>query len=251
MMESINKDSITRGSKKISQNRRLTKKSSSLYRLAGALIHDINGPLDGAMRYLSLASVYAKEGDILRGYLQEARDGLTRIAKMTRSFSEFCWSLSLNQDKIDVNCIIEECLLMFKGYIISSNIELKKNLSPNLPKLPDYRLKLVFNNIIKNACDAMKDGGTLSIYTARNNGNIEVRFKDTGGGITPENQEKIFETFFTTKYKQNGSGLGLAIAYEIIKRYKGSIFVKNRLGKSTTFVIQLPVENTRNNCLHK
>ena len=126
----------------------------SLDKFAGALIHEINNPLDGATRYLNLALVGIEDGKAIKGYLEEARLGLTRIAKIARSFSEFCWNLSPHQGLIDVNRTIEESLFMLNHNIISSNIVVKRNLNPHLPKLSDYGLKLAFNNIIKNACEA-------------------------------------------------------------------------------------------------
>ena len=90
----------------------------------------------------------------------------------------------------------------------------------------------------------MKEGGRLSIFTAINNGSIEVRFTDTGKGIPSALREKIFEPFFTTKNTTEGSGLGLAIAYEIVQRYKGAISVESRPDKGATFVMRFPVNSS-------
>ena len=117
-----------------------------------------------------------------------------------------------------------------------------KQLNP-LPAACDNGLKLVFINIVKNACDAIgTGGGTIKVSTRMKNRHIEIRFKDTGHGIPEEIQKKIFEPFFTTKELGNGSGLGLAICRDIVQRYSGKIYLEQGKGKGANFVIELPVD---------
>jgi len=219
-----------------------SKKYSSLGKIVGGLVHEINNPLDGAIRYVNLAFDSVDEDSVARSYLHEAKEGLVRIAKIVRSLLDFSWSLSSQDRKIDVNQTIEESLFMFNHYFVFSNIEVRKFFTYGLPKLPDLRLKLALNNIIKNACEEMKDKGILSIYTTLNNDTIEIKIKDTGRGISRQMQERIFEPFFTTKSMGEGSGLGLAITYEIITRYKGNIYLESKEGEGTTFIIHLPLK---------
>ena len=216
-------------------------KYSSLGKLVGGIVHEINNPLDGVIRYVNLACDSLEQNAAAKEYLIESRNGLMRIAKIVHSLLDFCWSLSPKDRDIDVNGTIEESLFMLNHFIISSNIKVEKKLASDLEDIPDYRLKLVFDNIIKNSCEAMKKGGTLSIATQLNNGIIEIEFKDTGPGIAKDIQSKIFEPFFTTKNMGEGSGLGLAISYEIIQRYEGEIFVESKDGKGTSFLIRIPV----------
>jgi len=216
------------------------KKFYSLGKLVGSLVHEINNPLDGVIRYVNLAFDRLEEDGITKEYLEEVKRGLNRIAKLVKSLLDFSWSLSPQEGTIDINQTIEESLYMLNHWVIAYNITVEKFYNPDLPKLPDYRLKLVCNNIIKNACQAMKQGGTLNIYTALYNGYVEIRFKDTGEGISEDIQDKIFDPFFTTKSMGEGSGLGLAICYEIVQRYKGNISVESYPKKGTTFIIHLP-----------
>jgi signal transduction histidine kinase len=71
---------------------------------------------------------------------------------------------------------------------------------------------------------------------------VAIRFQDTGSGITPENQEKIFEAFFTTKSKASGVGLGLTVSYGILRTIGGSIDVESKPGKGTAFTVRLPIK---------
>ena len=86
----------------------------------------------------------------------------------------------------------------------------------------------------------MSDKGELSITTKLKDDNIEIIIKDTGKGIPPEDLEKIFDPFYTTKPK--GSGLGLGISKEIIENHGGSLKLESELGKGTTCIIDLPIE---------
>lgn len=233
-------DNLNKQIKELKNSVEHAKKYSSLGKLVGGLVHEINNPLDGVIRYVNLAHSSAKDGDSSKEYLEEAKTGLTRITTVVRSMLDFAWSLSSNEGYIDINHAIEETVFTFRDKLIDYNISVEKHLSPRIKKIPDYRLKLVLNNMIKNACEAMKNGGKLFISSHCKGDSVEIRFKDTGTGISKELQQKIFEPFFTTKSIGEGSGLGLAISSEIIKRYGGSIQVESSQDSGTSFVIKIP-----------
>ncbi len=216
-------------------------KFSSLGRLVGGVVHEINNPLDGVIRYVNLAYDCTEEG-VLKEYLAEAKSGLLRISRIVRSLLDFSWSLSPESGRIDLNGTIEECLFTHHHLLQSSKIEVRKFLSPRSIELPDYRLKMAFNNIIKNACEVMRDGGVLTVYSEVKDGFVEVRFKDTGPGVPEDIKDKIFEPFFTTKSMGEGSGLGLAITREIISRYQGEIIVENNKGRGSEFIVRIPLK---------
>ncbi|MBN2121197.1 MAG: GAF domain-containing sensor histidine kinase [Candidatus Omnitrophica bacterium] len=222
------------------------KKFSSLGKFVGGLVHEINNPLDGVIRYINLSLDSAQDDTVLREYLLEAKKGMTRIAKFVRSLLDFSWSLSSPGMLVDVNKALYECLFQFQHHFRVYNIATDKYFSDNLPRIPDYGLKIVFNNLIKNACEAMKEkGGTFIVSTYQVRDSIVITFKDTGPGIKPEVQDKIFDPFFTTKSMGEGSGLGLAISYEIISRYAGQISLESTPQAGTTFTVTLPVSNKK------
>lgn len=228
----------------LEKNLEHSQKFSSLGKLVGGLVHEVNNPLDGIIRYVNLAYDCVQEEEVIKEYLSEARQGLKRIAHIIRSLLDFSWSMSGSEGCIDVNRAVEESLFMLKHCITKRNITVKKELAPSLPRLPDYRLKLVFNNIIKNACEAMRDGGELTVSTQSYGDMIKIRFEDSGEGIPHDIQEKIFEPFFTTKNMGEGSGLGMAISYEIVQRYQGTISVESEPGKGASFIVRLPIQDT-------
>ncbi|MBM4321503.1 MAG: two-component sensor histidine kinase, partial [Deltaproteobacteria bacterium] len=103
------------------------------------------------------------------------------------------------------------------------------------------QLQQVFLNLSLNACEAMQEGGTLTITTGLEQGKIRILVADTGCGIRKEHIDQIFEPFFTTKPVGKGTGLGLSVSYGIIQQHGGSLNVQSEEGQGATFVIELPL----------
>jgi signal transduction histidine kinase len=99
-------------------------------------------------------------------------------------------------------------------------------------------LRQAFLNLAINACQAMPNGGSLRLVCAAARKQVEVRVEDTGVGIPPENLEKIFDLYFTTKH--HGTGIGLSMVYRIIQLHDGEIEVRSTPGRGTTFRVLLP-----------
>lgn len=220
------------------------KEFASIGKLVAGIAHELNNPLDGVMRYVNLSLGCLNEDGIIREYLINAKKGLNRIAGIIRSLLDFAQTSSPAFNRqIEINRAIEDSLLMSSHHIISNNIKVVKQLKANLPPVRDNGIKLALINIIKNACDAIGDGGgTITVTTKMKDGRVEIRFKDTGCGIPEEIRGKIFEPFFTTKELGKGSGLGLAICYDIIKRHNGKIRLEENSEKGASFVIELPAD---------
>lgn len=115
------------------------------------------------------------------------------------------------------------------------------NRRPASVKVDVLRIKQVLFNVVRNACDAMRDGGELRVSTtqpAARNGCVYVEVEDTGRGIAEQYLERIFAPFFSMH--SDGTGLGLSISREIIEHYGGKIEVKSELGKGTRIRMILP-----------
>jgi signal transduction histidine kinase len=123
-------------------------------------------------------------------------------------------------------------------------VRLKRKWSRRIPHilLDEKQLEEAFLNFILNALDAMPGGGTLMINANLDfqTNDIIVSFLDTGCGINPENLNRLFTPFFSTK--EEGVGLGLALAYQIISSHKGRINIESKLGQGTEIVVRLPFQ---------
>ncbi|WP_372680226.1 sensor histidine kinase [Desulfosarcina sp.] len=151
--------------------------------------------------------------------------------------------------------MIEESFLMIGEQLRLRNIEIKKSLSPALPKIKGdaNQLEQVFLNLITNARDAIsenkdkpKNGTADSIEiitqpSETDENGVEIIFKDTGKGINEADQNNIFDPFFTTKEVGKGTGLGLSISYGLISDHNGQIEIAETGPQGTSFKITLPV----------
>ena len=106
--------------------------------------------------------------------------------------------------------------------------------------LDETKIRRVIDNLVRNAIQAMLDGGELQVRTYEENGVIMVDVSDTGDGIDPDKIDIIFQPFYTTK--PAGMGLGLTYCKEAVESHNGSIKVKSKLNQGTTFTISLPIE---------
>ena len=210
--------------------------------LVAGVAHEINNPLDGAMRYTNLALKTLPGEEPARDYLLKAGEGLSRMAKIVASLLEFAGQTPRPLEPTNVNDAVEDALLFLEHKAQASNIEVVSQLNPELPTILDGELYQVFTNLIKNAIDAMPGGGRLTVSTDYSDNYIEVRISDTGCGINPEIRDRIFDPFFTTKEVGAGTGLGLTISYGIVEKYNGTIAVSSDVGVGTTFTVRLPIE---------
>ncbi|UCD28294.1 MAG: GHKL domain-containing protein [Planctomycetota bacterium] len=222
----------------------VSEKMAAVGKLAARVAHELNNPLDGILRYLNLIDRAMAGGntDKITQYLHQARDGLIRMTEIVRELVQFSRSAYTAFDDSSINSIVEEAVKVMSEKAVQNNVSIICTLNENVPAARGTNLFQVFCNLIKNAIDAMPDGGTLTITTQVVNNEVFIRFEDTGIGL-PEQVDQIFEPFFTTKETGKGTGLGLAICKDIIEKYNGKIEPESRPSGGTTFNIIIPMES--------
>ena len=220
----------------------ILRKLASIGRLTANLVHGLNNPVDGALRYSRLLLNEISEDNPNRIYIEHIVDGLVRITNMIRGTLDFTRKSRIMYSPTEISKCIEGILSSFSGRILSQNIEVETEFDENMPVVLNVDIEHIFMGTIKNAIEAMPDGGKLLISARMISSQLlEVRFSDTGTGIPNEIKDVIFEPFYTNKELDQAVGLGLFISREIAESYNGSIDVEGELGKGTTFVIRLPV----------
>ena len=218
---------------------------ATLGQLAAGVAHEINNPLGGILMYTHLALEDLDEKDVLRTNLEKAVTEATRCKDIVKGLLDFARQTEPKIEQSDVNKILEQTLDLVKNQALFQNVKIICSF-PSLPMIwiDAGQMQQVFTNIILNAAEAMEGQGDLTVATKTSSDNeyVEVSFTDTGSGISPEDCEKIFDPFFTTKEVGHGTGLGLAVSHGIIARHKGTIEVKSKRDRGTTFIIRLPLK---------
>jgi signal transduction histidine kinase len=167
-----------------------------------------------------------------------------RIFDLIRAIKDYSYMDQAPIQDIDLSQSIENTLAMFKSRL--QNVSVVNDFDPALPPISGYgrELNQVWTALIENSLDAMRDNGTLRICTQMHGHMAFVEVWDTGPGIDPELQSRIFEPFYTTKAPGRGLGLGLDTAQRILQRHSGYIHVESKPG-ATCFQVRLPLEQAQ------
>jgi signal transduction histidine kinase len=223
-----------------------SEKLASIGHLAASIAHEINNPLQPIRINIEhlIEDIHAKVPIDLVA-VESIQQSIERITRIVSQLLEFAGKRTPDAevDFVDLKRTLEGVISLNRKLFEQRGLQLVANLTP-LP--PFYgskdQLEQVFMNLSLNAQAAMEKGGKLEISTQVTDKHIVVRFADTGHGIPPDQINRIFDPFFSTK--ENGTGLGLFVSYGIIQNHHGSIEVESRVNAGTTFTIKLPIDET-------
>lgn len=212
---------------------------ASAGQLATGLIHEIRNPLSGVK--LSIQLLENEVDEALKDDVVQISREVQRMESLLNDLLRFARPHPPIFSAIDINEVITRTVSLTRRKAQSASVEILEKLQNPMPHVmaDPSLMQQVFLNLSLNAINAMPDGGTLSIGTVYIDGFVEVRFTDTGHGISEDYIGKIFDPFFTTRGSSGGSGLGLSISFRIIDEHKGQIEVDSRRGEGTTFTIRL------------
>jgi two-component system NtrC family sensor kinase len=220
-----------------------SEKLAAMGRLTSQLAHELNNPIYGIMNTLELLKTEIPPENKRRKLLDMSLSETVRLAEMLRKMLSFSKPEQEERKETDVNRILDELIMLHEKQLQENDIKVRFLPEEDLETVyaSPNQLRQVFLNMIANARDAMAEGGTLSISTFRKNEEIHIDISDTGTGIRPENVDKIFDSFFTTKDSVKGVGLGLSVCYGFIRDHGGDIRVQSTPGEGATFTVTLPV----------
>jgi len=239
---------------RVSMERRLAaaERMSAVGSLAASVAHELNNPLDGALRYLGLAERTA--GEQAARYLVGARDGLLRMAEIIRTLQGAQRGWQASGQRESVQRLLDDAVSTMQPRAQAAGVAIICDFADDAGGLVDGSAFQVFCNVIKNALDAMPHGGLLTVTLRAAPGGCTVQFADTGVGLTAEEAEKIFEPFYTTKPPGEGSGLGLSICRDIVSRAGGAIAAAPGPRGGAVVTVRLPTAaatETRGKQKHK
>ncbi|MDD5557071.1 MAG: PAS domain-containing protein [bacterium] len=223
--------------------------------LAGGVAHDFNNILAGIMGYTQLMQADAPAGSRIASDIGSVQRLLKRAAALTGKLLAFSRRDAYHPMPVAVNRIVEETLDVL-SHTAGRGVTMRPLLSPSDPIVlgDEGEVHQVVMNLCMNACEAMPDGGTLTVRTGEIDGRpaadaggrmaegryVMLSVADTGVGISPRDAERIFEPFYTTEAKRHGTGLGLPVVKQIVERARGSVAFESRPGGGTVFTVRLP-----------
>ena len=224
--------------KEIARSQRL----ASVGRLAAGVSHEIRNPLSsikGFATYFKERYHDIPENQQISTLMIQEVDRLNRVVGQLH---EFARPITISKKPTNLRTLLENSLKMIERQTLEAGIKIQTRFDTDIGdvRVDADRINQVFLNLYLNAIESMKNGGSLNVWLLKNeekNG-IEIRVRDTGTGISPEDLAHIFDPYFTKK--ASGTGLGLAIVHNIIEAHKGEIKVNSMLEQGTTITILLP-----------
>jgi len=224
----------------------MTERLASLGQMASGIAHEINNPLESVMICAEMLLLRVAKDNYdhaqFEKYLKIIDEEVLRCRDITSSMLSFSRQTAAEKQDIDIHLLIDKAidLVGYQGRL--KNVRVLKHFGGDLHvRGNEGELRQVFLVLIINALDAMANKGTLTVDTGAQDGGIWVRISDTGPGIPPENIQKIFQPFYTTKINTGGTGLGLSIAHRILANHQGTIGISSEPGQGAAFTITLPL----------
>ena len=212
-------------------------------KMAAVITHEVRNPLssiglNAELLEETLAASGSKEAvGLCRSIVKE----VDRLTAITEEYLRFARLPRPRLEREQLNSIVAGVVAFQREDLASRGVRVDARLDDSLPPVDadEAQLRQALMNLMRNAADAMRGGGALTVATRRAvDGAVEVSVEDTGAGISSENLSRIFEPFFSTK--EGGTGLGLALTQQIVNEHGGSIEVASRPGRGTTFTLKLP-----------
>ncbi len=233
---------------------------AELGEMAAGFAHEINNPLqiinNEQALMVEMISELKDKGELaeseslseIEDSMNEIRVQIARCTKITQAILKFGRKSEPELKNLHLKPFFDEVVSMVEQNASVHGIKIERKIDEGTPliKVDPGQLQQVFINLLNNAIDAIlakhgSTGGQIDVNAGNNgNGNVEIRIKDNGCGINPEDMTKIFSPFFTTKPVGRGTGLGLSVCYGIVNHMGGTMEVKSEPDRGTTFIISLP-----------
>jgi signal transduction histidine kinase len=215
---------------------------AALGQVTAEVAHDVKNPLHAmVVRVAFLRERLANPPpDVVRS-LDVLEAEINRASAVVDRFMEVVYPADLARLPVDVNALLKEISAVLQAEWQIKGVTLTVHADANLPqiKADEQMLRRAFMNLIVNACQAMSNGGTVTVTTeAETDAYLKVTISDAGVGIPREDVERIFKMYYTTK--PEGTGIGLALVRRVVDLHHGSIEIRSTVGQGTNVIVRLP-----------
>lgn len=221
----------------------VSERLAALGRITAGVAHEVKNPLNSMRLWLeNLKETLPPDGDPGAQQAVHVLDSeIDRLDAVVKRFLDFTRPMEVRLEATNLAILLRDVLAVALPQLQQANVEVSQNLITEVPEVFADRglLRQAVLNLVLNAVDAMPGGGQLRLMLNRKGDMAEISVADTGRGILPENRQKIFQLFFTTR--PGGSGIGLASTFRIVQLHNGSIDFTSEVGRGTTFRIELPL----------
>jgi two-component system NtrC family sensor kinase len=230
-------------------------KLAAVGQLVSGVAHELNNPLAGVMAFseLLLASGAMHDEDA-RHAVETIHHEAMRAAKIVSHLLTFARQRSAERMEADLNAIVTDTLELRRYALRAAQIDLDVVLDPTMPHTwaDPFQLQQVVLNLVSNAEQALAEWGgarRIAVWTRHDVERLEIGVADSGPGIPPDQRDRIFNPFYTTKPVGQGTGLGLSISDGIVRGHGGAIRVESQPGEGATFVVELPLQPVATNAV--
>ena len=221
----------------------VSERLAALGRITAGVAHEVKNPLNSMRLWLEnlKESLPAETDDSAKQAVNVLDAEIDRLDAVVKRFLDFSRPMDVRLEPTQLAGLLEEVLEVAKPQLDKAKVDVAQLLPIDVPEVFGDRalLKQAILNLVLNAVDAMPSGGQLQLTLSRRGDMAEITVGDTGRGIPPENRQKVFQLFFTTR--PGGSGIGLASTFRIVQLHNGSIDFTSEVGRGTTFRIELPL----------
>ena len=221
-------------------------KLASIGRISASIAHEIRNPLTSVKLNIQKLTQNERLDEEEKEHLSISQEGIGQIEKFIKELLNFTRVSTLNPERFSIVQIVEESLKLMRHSFQEEKIILEKRFAADLPAVvvDGDKMRQVFLNILRNAVEAVGEGGRIDVEISRVKESgvamVKVSISDDGCGIPEKDWENIFEPFYTTKAA--GFGLGLSNARKIVEQHRGSIKIAKANAKGTTFEVCIPCE---------
>jgi signal transduction histidine kinase len=219
---------------------------AALGRLTSGVAHEVKNPLNAMMIHLELVKERLDAPTLeVRQSLDVIGGEIRRLDRVVQGFLRFMRPHELLLKAIEVATLVQSAVVLVEAEWQSQGIRFAVEVAPGLPTIEadEELLRQALLNLIQNACQAMPRGGFVTVGARVEGHTLCLEVTDEGGGIAPDEVERIFTLYYTTR--PDGTGIGLSVVYRIVQMHDGSIDVRSELGRGTTMTVRLPLRGAR------